>query len=91
MEVMLWQNAWQSLQLGVLMQLWGLSRCTSAAGTLGAADAILEKYVKTSRGSDQTDQCCAAGLADLSNKVALDTRGTGHRSLQCSPTPHHAR
>lgn len=91
MQGVRWQNDWPNFMLGVLMQLWGLSRCTPAAGTLEAADAIPNKYTKTFRGGDQTDLCYAAGLANLSYKVALDITGTDHCSLQCSPTLDHAR
>lgn len=43
MEAVLWRNAWQSLMLGVLMRLWGVSRSISAAGTSEAADAESKK------------------------------------------------
>ena len=60
-----------------LMQVWG---------RLKTADAKPMKYVKTSNRCGESEVRCAAGPADLSNKVALDARGTGQSLLQCSST-----
>ena len=49
------------------------------------------KYAKTFRGGDHFNLRCAASLADHSYKVALDMTGTGHCSMQCSPTLDYAR
>lgn len=46
MEDVLWQHAWQSFMLGVLMQLWGLSRCTPAAGMLEAAGTSMPRHLE---------------------------------------------